>query len=116
MSPNPTPALLSGLADELSLMIPVVEGLSALVFDHALNVGPGDRPGVLTQAQAVDDLSQRLEALRDLVGALSRGVEAGAALDAMPLAAVADRLRAAAIGGGPVPAGGTDAGDLLLFG
>ena len=116
MSPNPTPALLSGLADELSSMIPVVEGLSALVFDHALKANAEDRSRILTQAQAVDDLSQRLEALRGLASALSRGADIQTALDALPLESMAARLRAAGVGGGPARDDGPDAGDLLLFG
>lgn len=112
----PAPAILAGLADELTAMIPVVEGLSALVFDHALKAEPEDRPRVLTQAQAVDDLTQRLEALRDLTGAMSRGVGAEAALEAMRLADMAARLRTAARGDESGIARGANAGELLLFG
>jgi hypothetical protein len=116
MNPTPTPALLSGLSDELSSMIPLVEGLSALVFDHAIKAAPEDRPQILTQAQAVDDLAQRLEALRDLAAALSRGVPVDAALDAMRLAEVAGRLRIATLGGETIQANGPPAGELVLFG
>jgi hypothetical protein len=116
MTPNPTLALLSGFADELSSMIPVVEGLSALVFDYALKAEPDDRPRVLTQAQSVDDLTQRLEALRDLTEAVSRGVAVDAALDALRLADVAGRLRIAMVGAETARDQSPPAGELVLFG
>lgn len=115
MTSTATPDLLSGLADELASMIPVVAGLSALVFDHAIKAPAEDRPRILTQAQAVDDLGQRLDALSNLATALSRGVPVNAALDALPLAEVAGRLRIAALGLRPATDNDPASGELVLF-
>ena len=116
MTSPATPAMLSGLAEELAAMMPLVEGLSGLVLDHAIKADAHDRARILTQAQAVDDLGQRLEALRDLMAALSRGMPVDAALHAMPLAEVAARLRAAALGARTTPDDDPGRGDLVLFG
>lgn len=115
MTPAQTPSLLSGLADELALMIPMVEGLADLVKDHAIQADAIDRPRILNQGQAVDDLSQRLAALRELAEALSDGARVETALDTMPLADLAARL-GLAIGTSPTHAPTLVAhGDLMLF-
>jgi hypothetical protein len=116
MTPTQAAALLSALSTEFADMGEAVETLSGVVLDHARLVPPADRARVLGQAQAIDLLSQRLAALRDLSIALSDGRSVDAVLDAVPLADMADRLRLAVVGAGPDrPAPRAAAGDLLLF-
>jgi hypothetical protein len=117
MTPSQTPSLLSALADELALTLPVVEGLSALVVEHAIQADALHRPRILIQAQAVDDLSQRLVALRDLTEALSHGAKVEAALDTVSLAEMAARLRLAVNGtaSNTMPVASATHGDLMLF-
>jgi anaerobic glycerol-3-phosphate dehydrogenase len=115
MTPAQIPSLLSGLADELALMIPMVEALADLVKDHAVKADAIDRPRILNQGQSVDDLSQRLAALRTLAEALSDGARIETALDTMPLADLAARL-SLAIGTLPTLSPALVAhGDLMLF-
>lgn len=114
---DPTCPLLSGLADELSAIVPLIEGLATLVFEHATAAAPADRAGVLTQAQAVDDLSQRLVAVRDLMASVARGEPVDSALQALPLAEMAARLRRVVLDRAPEPgsASAHGAGELMLF-
>lgn len=114
--PVPREALLSGLSHELALMVPLVEGLSGLVMDHAVQADAADRPRILVQAQAVDDLGQRLQALVQLTQAVAKGAAPDTAVDDVPLTALATRLRSALRGdpGTPAPAA-TSTGDLTLF-
>lgn len=109
-------SLLSGLSQELALMVPIVEGLSGLVMDHAIQADAAARPRILAQAQAVDDLNQRLQALVDLTRAVAAGTAPEAALDAVRLADVAARLRLASAGERSQPATpARGSGDLMLF-
>lgn len=109
-------ALLSAFSSEFSTMIGQVETLSDLVRDHARLTAPADRSRVLTQAQGVDALSQRLHALRGLASALANEQPVDAALDAVPLADLAESLRRAILNSDPELASATaGAGDLMLF-
>lgn len=114
MNPCQTRALFSGLSAELAAMMEAVEGLSALVDEHARQAAPDRRSGVLVKAQAVDDLHQKLDSLRALAGALSGGAPIEEALSDIPLSALAQRLQAAALsmGSGPETAA---PGELVLF-
>lgn len=107
------PAMLAALSVELAALAVPVEELADLVADHAAGAPPADRAAVLRRAQSVDETAQTLRALGGLLDALARGEPAEAALDAMPLAAVAARLR-----GDEVPsarAAAPGAGDILMF-
>ena len=115
MSPSQTRALFSGLSAELAAMMETVDGLSSLVADHARQAPADRRSGVMVKAQSVDDLYQTLDALRALAGALSGGAPIEHVLAAVPLSALADRLRAVSIPGSPGPAAATGPGDLVLF-
>ncbi|MBF0665786.1 MAG: hypothetical protein IR159_09655 [Brevundimonas sp.] len=115
MTPSQTRALLSGLSAELATLMETVDGLSSLVADHARQTPADSRSGVLVKAQAVDDLHQTLDALRALAGALSCGAPVDEALAAVPLAALAERLKAASGSAAPASGGATRAGDLVLF-
>lgn len=107
------PALLAALSAELAALTAPVEGLADLVADHAAGAPPVDRAAVLRRAQSVDEVSQTLWALSRLLGALAREEPAEAALDAVPLAALADRLRSDDIP--PARAAAPGAGEILLF-
>jgi hypothetical protein len=116
MTPARTAALLSALSRELADMILSVEGLEALVMAHARLAAPADRADVLTRAQDVDSLGQRLHALHRLTASLAAGRPVEAALDAIPLADLAGQLRGAIRGRGAEDASPrAAAGDLSLF-
>lgn len=117
MSPAQTTAFLSALSSEFGAMTRTVDGLSGLVMEHARQVAPGARPEVLVQAQAVDALSQALDALRGLTESLARGEGFETALDAVLLADLSTRLRQALPTSAPPsqPVAGPAAGDLMLF-
>lgn len=114
--PVPGGTLLSGVSHELALMLPMVEGLSALVMDHAVQADAAQRPRILAEAQAVDDLGQRLQALVRLTQAVAEGEAPDAAVDAILLADLATRLRSA-LRGETVPPhiAAAASGDLMLF-
>lgn len=113
MSSANTRTLFSGLSAELAAMMETVEGLSSLIADHVRQTPADRRSGVLVRAQAVDELHQTLASLRELTGALSTGVPVETALADIPLSALADRLRGAALAHDPAAA--ARAGDLVLF-
>lgn len=116
MTPSQSRALFAGLSAELRVMMETVEGLSDLVTEHARQVAPERRHDVLIQAQAVDDLSQTLDSLRALAGALSTGAPMEHALASIPLAALSGRLQVVALSAPPEPEPESRPGDLLLFG
>jgi hypothetical protein len=115
MTPSQTRALFSGFSAELATMMETVDGLTALVTEHARQTPPDRRTDVLVKAQAIDDLHQTLNALRALSGALSAGVPLESALAAVPLAALADRLDSATLAPTPALAQVPRPGDLVLF-
>lgn len=107
------PTLLAALSAELAALTVPVEGLADLVADHAAGAPPADRAAVLRRAQSVDEVSQTLWALSRLLGALAQGEPAETALEAVPLAALAARLRGDDVP--PARAAAPGAGDILLF-
>ena len=74
---------------------------------------PEERSNALTQAQALDALIQRVEALSDVLRMLGGGASPSDAVSRLSLSDVAGRLRPAA--GEHRPASAADAGDLTLF-
>lgn len=116
MTPVQTAALLSALSTEFADMSQAAEGLSGVVMDHARLVPPADRSRVLTQAQAIDALVQRLVALGDLAGSLSEDRPVDLVLNAVPLADLGDRLRQAVLSTcTQAQAPSLQSGDLHLF-
>jgi hypothetical protein len=73
MSVVPSRSLLSALSAELAAMSETVEPLCGMAADHVRNSQGEARARALVDAQAIDDLSQRLIALSDLTGAVARG-------------------------------------------
>ncbi len=116
MTPSQTAALLSALSRELAGMTRTVQGLEDLVMAHARLVAPADRAAVLTRAQDVDSLGQRMHALRQLTESLAEGRPVEAVVDAIPLADVAGLLRRAILARDAGEAAArVAAGDLTLF-
>lgn len=102
--------LLSRMADELADVVRDVEGLSGLACLLAERAAPDERPDILIRAQSIDAVSQRLNALADVLAALGDGRSADAALATVSLSDLAERLH----GGTPASARPAD-GDLILF-
>jgi len=100
---------------ELATMGEGVEGLAGLVSDHVRQAPAEARPRALIQAQALDELTQRLDAMRSLAVVLARGEPVEAALDVVPLADLADRLRGVVLLSAPEVRVRPVAGDLMLF-
>lgn len=117
MNPVRTAALLSALSTEFVAMRRTVDDLQGLVSDHVLQTPPDARAGVMLQAQAVDALSQQLDALGGITGALARGEPVESALEGVLLADLSDRLRQALLAAHPLPqpVPGLAPGDLALF-
>ncbi|MBU1383524.1 MAG: hypothetical protein KKG14_14845 [Alphaproteobacteria bacterium] len=115
MSPSQTRALFSSLSAELAAMMETVDGLTAIVTEHARLTPPDRRSDVLVKAQGIDDLHQTLDSLRVLSAALSGGVPIDEALADVRLAALAQRLQSAvtATHGRPAPA--ARSGDFVMF-
>lgn len=116
MSPIQTRTMFEALSAELATMGEDIEGLAGLVADHVRLVAPEVRQRTLIQAQAVDELTQRLDALRSLATLLARGEPVEAALDAIHLADLADRLRSVVLPSAREVRSPPAAGDLMLFG
>lgn len=104
--------LLAAVADELMSVREGVDEIEGLVSRLVPLAAPADRPAALTQAQALDALTQRLEALSGVLRRLSGGASPAEAVTRLPLADLADRLRPAAGEPAPTPAA---SGDLTLF-
>ncbi|MDY6923136.1 MAG: hypothetical protein SWI22_04135 [Pseudomonadota bacterium] len=115
MSPSQTRALFSGLSAELAAMMETVDGLTALVTEHARLTPPDRRSGVLVKAQAIDDLHQTLDSLRALSAALSGGAAVEDALADLPLAALAGRLQSAVAPTTDRYAPAASSGDFVMF-
>lgn len=94
--------LLAAVADELMLVREGIDGIEALVSDLVRRAPPEERPNALTHAQALDALTQRLEALSGVLRMLGGGASPSEAVSRLSLADMAGRLRPAA-------------GDLMLF-
>jgi len=115
MTPAQTTAMFEALSIELEMIGEGVDGLAALISEHVRQAPVEARPQALVQAQALDDLIQRLDALRVLAGGLARGEPVEAALDGVLLAALADRLRGAVLLSAPAVRSTPVGGDLMLF-
>lgn len=108
-------AMFAAYATELADIGRGIEGLSNMVSDHVRQCAPADRPAALRDAQAIDVLTQRLDAMRALSVALSHGEPVEEALGVIPLADLANRLRSAVLSPSSIAAPTADAGDLMLF-
>jgi len=108
-------AMFAAYATELADIGQGIEGLSNMVSDHVRQCAPEDRTRALRDAQAIDVLTQRLDAMRALSLALSNGEPVEDALTVIPLADLANRLRSAVLAPSAVAAPIADAGDLMLF-
>jgi len=104
--------LLAAVADELMGVREGIDDVEVLVSRLIRLVAPEDRPAALTQAQALDALTQRLEALSGVLRMLSGGASPAEAVGRLGLADMAGRLRPAAGEPPPSPAA---SGDLTLF-
>ena len=108
---NANHALLSAVGDEMAEVRNGIEDLSLLVSDLAPHCPVELRADVLRRAQAFDELIQRLDGLGGLLAALGAGVEADAALHALTLSDLSQRLSGEPqSGAAPVVSG-----DLMLF-
>jgi hypothetical protein len=106
--------LLTAVADELMGVREGIDDVEALVSRLVPLAAPEDRPAALTQAQALDALTQRLEALSGVLRMLSGGASSAEAVSRLTLADMAGRLRPAAAGGKATPSPAAS-GDLTLF-
>lgn len=115
MSPDRT--LMAALAAEFADMADGVEGLAALTTVLMQTADAATRPQALKQAQAIDALVQRCQALHAVSAGLSEGRALETVLAEVPLADLAVRLGGH---GAPIrpterPFHPADAGDLMLF-
>ena len=105
--------LLVAVADELTRVREGIDHVEALVSRLVRRAPAEDRAEALTEAQALDALTQRLEALSGVLRMLGGGASLSEAVSRLSLADMAGRLRPAA---GEAPsAPSADAGDLMLF-
>ena len=111
-APSEHAELLAAVADELMGVREGIDDVEALVSRLVPLAAPKDRPAALTQAQALDALIQRLEALSGVLRMLSGGASPAEAVGRVALADMAGRLRPAA---GEATSSPASAGDLTLF-
>jgi hypothetical protein len=110
--------LLAAVAAELADIRAGVDEAGGLVSELLRLAPPEQRLTFLTRMQAFDVLSQRVDALSGLAGALAADQPMDTALAALPLAEMADRLREMSCRVKPSASGAAPAamaGDLLLF-
>lgn len=110
--------LLAAVAAELADIRAGVDEAGGLVSELLRLAPPEQRLTFLTRMQAFDVLSQRVDALSGLAGALAADQPMDTALAALPLAEMADRLREMSFRVNPSAsevAPAAVAGDLLLF-
>lgn len=124
MSDYDTKGLLTAVAAELADIRAGVDEAGGLVSELLKLAPPEQRLTFLTRMQVFDVLSQRVDALSGLAGALAVDQPMDTALAALPLAEMAERLRETSLRGRPLRAaepaqaqgvGAAPAGDLLLF-
>jgi len=112
--PADAPSLLAALAAEIGDVRSGVDRMSALVSDLVRNLPADSRAEALTDAQSLDVLTQRLDAVAGVLHGLSEGRSSADAVSTVLLADVADRLRGRETA--PAPAApNTGSGDLMLF-
>lgn len=108
--PADAPSLLAALAAEIGDVRMGVDRVSGLLSDLVRRLPAEHRAEALTDAQALDVLIQRLDAVAGVLNGLSSGQTSADAVSAVLLADMAERLS------GQVPARvSEDAGDLHLF-
>ena len=110
--------LLAAVAAELADIRAGVDEAGGLVSELLRLAPPEQRLTFLTRMQAFDVLSQRVDALSGLAGALAADQPMDTALAALPLAEMADRLREMSFRvrlSASEVAPAAVAGDLLLF-
>lgn len=109
-------ALLDAVADELEDLRAGVDAISHLLGDLVRRVPPAERLEVMSDAQRLDEITQRLQALSGLARAVAAGEPPELVVAAIPLSDMAQRLRPAvrrpADDAAPDPAA---SGDLQLF-
>jgi hypothetical protein len=115
MAAAPTSTVFSALATELAHASAGVDQLAVLVCDYVRDRLDHDRPAAVQEAQALDAVGQHLQALCELARALARGEPIETAIDAVPLADLANRLRATTHSSAPVATPAPTAGELVLF-
>lgn len=103
-------SLMAALAAEIGDVRAGVDRMSALVSDLVRRLPVEDRAEALTDAQALDVLIQRLDAVAGVLHGLSDGQTPIAAVAGVRLTDVADRLQ-----GQTPPRAPAGSGDLLLF-
>lgn len=117
MNDYDTKGLLTAVAAELADIRTGLDEAGGLVAE-LLRLAPAEqRLTFLTRMQAFDVLSQRVDALSGLAGALAADQPMDTALAALPLAEMADRLRELSlrVKSPSTPAPAAVSGDLLLF-
>ena len=110
--PSDHARLLEAVADELAQVRQQLDGVETLVGDLTRHAPSQDRPRVLTEAQSLDVLIQRVEALSGVLRSLGGGVAPARAVAGVTLTDLAARLSLAE---GEPTAPAANAGDLLLF-
>lgn len=107
-------SLMAALAAEIGDVRAGVDRMSTLVSDLVRRLPVEDRAEALTDAQALDVLIQRLDAVAGVLHGLSDGQTSVDAVSTVRLADMAARLQGDALRPAPThpPAA---AGDLLLF-
>jgi len=115
MNPSQTGAIFAAYAAELGAIGQGLQGLEALVSDHVRQCAPEARPHALREAQAIDVLSQRLDAMRALAAALAQGERIESALGVVPLADLAHRLHSSILTHAPAAPAAAGSGDLMMF-
>lgn len=105
-------ALLSAVGDEMADIRAGIENLADLVSDLLPHCPTEMRADAMVRVQAFDLLIQQLDGLGGLMAALGAGVPAQAALDALTLTELSDRLAGGFAVQTTIPAA---AGDLMLF-
>ncbi|MGH7028169.1 hypothetical protein [Brevundimonas sp.] len=110
--------LLAAVSAELADIRAGIDEAGDLVSELLKSAAPEQRLTFLTRMQAFDVLSQRVDALSGLAGALAEDQPMDTALAALPLAEMADRLREVSLRVKSPTAAAAPAvvcGDLILF-
>lgn len=121
LAPGLSGRVLNALAAELERSRELAERLEPVLGASLGASLAGADPALIAEAQNLDRLRQKLEALSALAAGLAGGATLEAALDAVPLGDLAGRLRAAVLdeigldGTVLAEAPAQDAGDLLWF-
>src|SRR5690606_38520379 len=114
-SADPAP-LMAAVADELAAVRHGVEAVAGLVAELVASSSGEARDRALTEAQALDLASQRLDALSGLIRALGAGATPEQAVGALTLSDMAQRLGTPIDRpSSPAPDAASASGNLLLF-